>query len=102
MGCKVKVMFADTSDEMFRLMTQDKDGLYDGVSASGDASNRLIAAGAITTVDPKLFPDFKNVLPELQSPAHNTINRIHYNIPYMYEPNFLIYNPNIMKPTPTN
>src|SRR3989442_6696776 len=101
-GCKVKATFADTSDEMFRLMTQGGGGLYDGVSGSGDGSNRLIAAGAVAAVDPKLFPDFKDVLPELQSPAHNTVGGIHYGVPYMYGPNFLMYNPDVVKPAPTS
>jgi putative spermidine/putrescine transport system substrate-binding protein len=101
-GCTIKVEYANTSDEMFRLMTQGGGGLYDGVSASGDASNRLIAAGAVAAVDPKLFPDFKDVLPELQAPAHNTVNGVHYGVPYMYGPNFLMYNPDVVKPAPTS
>ena len=39
-GCKVNVKTAGTSDEMVSLMTQ---GGYDLVTASGDASLRLIA-----------------------------------------------------------
>ncbi len=40
-GCKVKVTLGNSSDEMVTLM---KTGKYDGVSASGDASLRLIQA----------------------------------------------------------
>ena len=39
-GCKVNVKIGNTSDEMVQLM---KTGAYDGVSASGDATLRLIA-----------------------------------------------------------
>ena len=42
-GCVVKSKIAATSDEMFQLMSTSE---YDGVSASGDASVRLIDAGA--------------------------------------------------------
>ena len=42
-GCQTSVKYADSSDEMFNLMTQQA-GSYDGVSASGDSSNRLIAS----------------------------------------------------------
>jgi putative spermidine/putrescine transport system substrate-binding protein len=101
-GCTIKVEYANTSDEMFRLMTQGGGTLYDGVSASGDASNRLIAAGAVAAVDPKLFPAFNDVLPELRAPAHNTVSGIHYGVPYMYGPNFLMYNPDVVKPAPTS
>ena len=68
-ACKVKSKVADTSDDMFTLMTQNH-GLYDGVSASGDATNRLIAAGDVAAIDvDKLFPDYADVMPSLQSPA---------------------------------
>ena len=42
-GCKVDVKYGNTSDDMVNLMRQGGGTLYDGVSASGDASNRLIA-----------------------------------------------------------
>ena len=40
-GCKVNVKIGNTSDEMVQLM---RTGQYDGVSASGDATLRLIYA----------------------------------------------------------
>ena len=47
-GCKVNVKTAGTSDEMVSLMTQ---GGYDLVTASGDASLRLIRGGTVQPVD---------------------------------------------------
>jgi len=78
-GCKVNAKTADTSDDMYNLMTQNH-GLYDGVSASGDASNRLIDAGEIAPINVNLIPDYVNISPFLQSPAHNTVNGVHYGI----------------------
>ena len=46
-GCKVDVKYGNTSDDMVNLMRQGGGTLYDGVSASGDASNRLIAGGDV-------------------------------------------------------
>src|SRR3978361_1810578 len=43
-GCKVNVKVGNTSDEMVTLM---KTGQYDGVSASGDATLRLIHGGGV-------------------------------------------------------
>src|SRR3984885_12570737 len=43
-GCKVNDKVAGTSDEMVDLM---KTGQYDGVSASGNATARLVAAGEV-------------------------------------------------------
>ena len=73
-GCKVDVKYGNTSDEMVNLMRQGGGTLYDGVSASGDASNRLIAGGDVAAIDTAMFPDYADVMPSLQSPAHNTVN----------------------------
>ncbi len=62
-GCKVTVKYADTSDEMVTLMRQGGGSVYDGVSASGDATNRLIAGGDVGAVDIRaLFPAFADVI----------------------------------------
>jgi putative spermidine/putrescine transport system substrate-binding protein len=100
-GCTINVKFADTSDEMVTLMRQTG-GQYDGVSASGDATNRLIAHGDVAEVNVNLIPDFANVIPSLQSPKHNTINGKHYGVPYMYGPNVLMYNTTVVNPAPTS
>ena len=47
-GCKVTTKVAGTSDEMVSLM---KTGQYDGVSASGDATLRLIEAKDVAPVN---------------------------------------------------
>jgi len=101
-GCKVNVKFADTSDEMVTLMRQGGGTQWDGVSASGDATNRLIAHGDVAEVNVNLVPDFKDVIQSLQSPRHNTINGKHYGVPYMYGPNVLMYNTQVVFPAPTS
>jgi putative spermidine/putrescine transport system substrate-binding protein len=101
-GCKINVKFADTSDEMVTLMRQGGGKLWDGVSASGDATNRLIAHGDVAEINVSLIPDFANVIQSLQSPRHNTINGHHYGVPYMYGPNVLMYNTDVVSPAPTS
>src|SRR3954447_8763537 len=59
-GCKVNVKVGNTSDEMVTLMCT---GNYDGVSASGDATLRLIAAGDVAPVNTNLVPNYKDVYP---------------------------------------
>ncbi|HZT10277.1 MAG TPA: spermidine/putrescine ABC transporter substrate-binding protein, partial [Actinomycetota bacterium] len=61
-GCKVTVKYADTSDEMVTLMRQGGGSVWDGVSASGNASNKLIAGGNVAAVSTSLFPEFPNVI----------------------------------------
>ena len=101
-GCKVNVTYGNTSDEMVNLMRQNDGADFDGVSASGDASNRLIAAGDVAPIDTSLFPDFADVMTTLQSPPHNTVDGVHYGVPYMWGPNFLMYNTDVVDPAPTS
>jgi putative spermidine/putrescine transport system substrate-binding protein len=102
-GCQVTVKYGNTSDEMVNLMRQSGGTAYDGVSASGDATNRLIAAGDVAGIDvTKLFPEYADVMPTLQSPAHNTVNGVHYGVPYMWGPNVLMYRTDLVKPAPTS
>ena len=73
------------------------------MSASGDASNRLIASGAVAPIEPSSIPAIKPTsCPTLQAPAHNTVDGVHYGVPYMYGPNFLMYNTDVVKPAPTS
>ena len=52
-GCKVSVKTANTSDEMVALMNE---GGFDLVTASGDASLRLVAGGRVQPVNIDLDP----------------------------------------------
>jgi putative spermidine/putrescine transport system substrate-binding protein len=106
-GCDVNVTYADTSDEMVTLMRQGGGSVYDGVSASGDASNRLIAGQDVGAVDPALFPEFENVIAPLNpdggtNTAHYIVDGNVYGTPYMYGPNFLMYNTEVVTPAPTS
>ena len=98
-GCKVTPKYGNTSDEMVTLM---RTGQYDAVSASGDASLRLILGGDLRPIDPKLIPDYKNFIPALKSPAHNTVGGKHYGISLQWGPNTLLYNTKKVKPAPTS
>ena len=98
-GCKVKAKFGGSSDEMVTLM---RTGQYDAVSASGDASLRLILGKDVKPIDPKLVPSFKDFIPELKSPPHNTLKGVHYGISLQWGPNVLLYNTKKVKPAPTS
>jgi putative spermidine/putrescine transport system substrate-binding protein len=91
-GCQVNAKYAGSSDEMVALMRQGGDSAYDLVSASGDASLRLIEGGDVAPVNVNLIPGWKDFIPQLQSPAHNTVNGVHYGISLQWGPNTLMYN----------
>ena len=101
-GCKVNSKFAGSSDEMVTLMRQGGGSQYDMVSASGDAALRLIYGKDVQPVNVKLIPDWKNFIPALKSPAHNTIKGVHYGISLQWGPNTLLYNTKLVKPAPTS
>lgn len=101
-GCKINVKYGDTSDEMVTLMRQGGGAVYDGVSASGDASNRLIAGGDVAEVNIDLFPGYADVMGSLQEPPHNTVDGKHYGVPYLWGPNVLMYNTDVVTETPTS
>ena len=96
-SCKVNVKTAATSDEMVTLMNQ---GGFDLVTASGDASLRLIAGKKVQPINVDLIPNWKVVDPRLQSAPWNTVDGVHYGTPYQWGPNVLAYNTNVFKEAP--
>jgi putative spermidine/putrescine transport system substrate-binding protein len=101
-GCNVHAKYAGSSDEMVTLMRQGGGSQYDMVSASGDASLRLIRGHNVQPVNVDLIPDYKNFIPQLKSPAHNTVDGKHYGISLQWGPNTLLYNTQKVTPAPTS
>jgi putative spermidine/putrescine transport system substrate-binding protein len=98
-GCKVNVKTAGTSDEMVSLMTQ---GGYDLVTASGDASLRLIRGGTVQAVDISKVPSYDTLDPRLKEAAWHFVDGKHYGVPYQWGPNVLMYNTSVFKTAPTS
>ena len=91
-GCQVNAKYAGSSDEMVTLMRQGGGSQYDMVSASGDASLRLIRGGNVKPVNVKLIPSWNDFIPQLKSPSHNTVDGNHYGISLQWGPNTLLWN----------
>src|SRR4051794_15500762 len=101
-GCKIQPKYAGTSDEMVTLMRSGGGGQYDMVSASGDASLRLVYGGDVAAVDTSRVPGFKQFFRGFQSAASNTVKGKHYGISLQWGPNTVLYNTNKVKPAPTS
>ena len=98
-GCKVNVKTAATSDEMVSLMAK---GGYDLVTASGDASLRLIGGGRVQPINTALIPNWKNLDPRLKDAPWYTVNQQTYGAPYQWGPNVLMYNTSTFPTAPTS
>ncbi|HSF93794.1 MAG TPA: ABC transporter substrate-binding protein [Thermohalobaculum sp.] len=96
-GCKVNVKTANTSDEMVALMNE---GGFDLVTASGDASLRLIAGKRVQPVNTALIPSWGSVDERLKDAPWHTVGGVHYGTPYMWGPNVLMYNTKVFPEAP--
>jgi putative spermidine/putrescine transport system substrate-binding protein len=90
----VNFKVGNTSDEMVTLM---RTGNYDGVSASGDATLRLVAGGDVDPVNVDLVPNYKDVFPALKDQPHNTVDGVHYGVPHGRGANLLMWNADEIK-----
>lgn len=95
--CKVNIKTAGTSDEMVALMNE---GGFDLVTASGDASLRLISGKRVQPINIGLIPSFKTVDERLQKAPWHTVGGVHYGVPYQWGANVLAYNTNVFKDPP--
>jgi putative spermidine/putrescine transport system substrate-binding protein len=98
-GCKVNVKIGNTSDEMVQLM---RSGQYDGVSASGDATLRLIYAGDVAPVNTSLVPNYETISPFLKDKPWNSVDGQMYGIPHGWGANLLMYNVDVVRDAPNS
>jgi putative spermidine/putrescine transport system substrate-binding protein len=98
-GCEVTVKTFGTSDEAVNLF---KTGEYDVVSASGDASLRLVAAGDVQPVNMDLVPNYANIYDFLKDKAWNTVDGENYGVPHGYGANLLMYSTDVFTEAPSS
>jgi putative spermidine/putrescine transport system substrate-binding protein len=98
-GCQVNVKVGNSSDEMVTLM---RTGEYDAVSASGDATLRLIAGGDVVPVNTDLIPNYADVYDGLKNQKHNSVDGQMYGVPHGRGANLLMWRTDVVKPAPTS
>ncbi len=96
-GCQVNVKTFGTSDEAVQLMSG---GGYDVVSASGDATLRLVAADKVQPVNTSLVPNYADIFPGLKDKPWNTVDGVEYGIPHGRGANILMYRTDKVSPAP--
>jgi putative spermidine/putrescine transport system substrate-binding protein len=98
-GCQVNNRIGATSDEMVTLM---KSGDYDVVSASGDASLRLIYGGDVAPVNTELLSNYADIFDGLKMRPWNSVNGVAYGLPHGRGANILMYRTDVVDPPPTS
>ena len=88
-GCSVNVKTGASSDEMVQLM---QSGEYDGVSASGDATQRLIAGNEVVPIDTAEYASYADIFEGLKLQPWNSVAGEAYGIPHGRGANLLVYN----------
>jgi putative spermidine/putrescine transport system substrate-binding protein len=96
-GCRVRVRIADSSDQMIALM---RTGDYDGVSASGDATLRLIEEGEVAPVNTDLIPNYADVFEGLKNRPHNSVDGQAYGVPHGRGANLLMWRTDVVTTPP--
>jgi putative spermidine/putrescine transport system substrate-binding protein len=96
-GCTVKTKDAGTGDDMISLI---QSGEYDGVSASGHTSVRLMAAGDVAPVNTDLLPNYANVSEGIKNKSYNSRDGQPYGAPHGRGPNLLVFRTDEVTPAP--
>jgi putative spermidine/putrescine transport system substrate-binding protein len=96
-GCQIKLREAGTSDEM---VDQMRTGQWDGVSASGNASLRLVAGNDVSPVNLDLIPNYATIYDDLKNQPYNTVDGVNYGVPHGRGANLLMWNTDAVKPNP--
>ena len=70
------------------------------MSASGDATLRLIAGGDVDPVNTDLIPNYADVFEGLKDQPHNTVDGVNYGVAHGRGANLLMFNKDVVKPAP--
>jgi putative spermidine/putrescine transport system substrate-binding protein len=98
-GCEVNATNMSDSNNGVSLI---QSGEYDGISASGDATARLIASGLVAPINTDIFENYDNVFADLKDLPHNTVDGVNYGVPHGRGPNLLAWNTEAFEEAPTS
>jgi len=92
-GCKVNTKDGATSDDMISLI---QTGAYDGVSASGNASVRLMTTGDVAPVNTDFIPNYADVQEGIKNKDYNSLDGQPYGVPHGRGPNYLMFRTDVV------
>jgi putative spermidine/putrescine transport system substrate-binding protein len=88
-GCQVNAQVQADSANGMQLI---RSGEFDGGAFSGNATDRLMAAGDVQPVNVDLLPNYANVFEGLKLQPHNSLEGVPYGVPHGRGPNLLVWN----------
>jgi putative spermidine/putrescine transport system substrate-binding protein len=100
-GCTVKPQIFGTSDEAYTLFSTNPEQ-FDVVSASGDASLRLVRGGFVQPVNLSLFKNYPDIFDALKNKPYNTVDGVPYGVPHGRGSNLLMWRTDQVTPAPTS
>jgi putative spermidine/putrescine transport system substrate-binding protein len=95
----VNLTIGNTSDQMVQLM---KTGRYDVVSASGDATLRLVYGGQVAPINTKLITTWPQIYSDLKDTEYNSVGGVSYGVPQGRGANLLLYSTKEFSAAPTS
>jgi putative spermidine/putrescine transport system substrate-binding protein len=99
-GCKVNPQIFGTSDEAYTLFSTNPEQ-FDVISASGDASLRLVRGGFVQPVNVDLFKSYPDIFDAIKDQPYNTVDGVHYGVPHGRGSNLLMWRTDQVQPAPT-
>jgi len=98
-GCIVTTQDMSDSNNGVQLI---QSGEYDGISASGDATTRLIASGLAAPINTDVFENYEAVFDSLKDLPHNTVDGVNYGVPHGRGANVLAWNTETITDAPSS
>jgi putative spermidine/putrescine transport system substrate-binding protein len=92
-GCTVNTKDGASSDDMISLL---QTGAYDGVSASGNASVRLMTTGEVAPINTDFVPNYADVQEGIKNQDYNSLEGQAYGVPHGRGPNYLMFRNDIV------
>jgi len=99
-GCKVNPQIFGTSDEAYTLFSTNPEQ-FDVISASGDASLRLVRGGFVQPVNVDLFKSYPDIFDAIKDQPYNTVDGVHYGVPHGRGSKLLMWRTDQVNPAPT-
>lgn len=100
-GVKINPTYFGSSDELLAKLKSGGGGTYDIISPSGDLAGLLVKSDMLEPIETKDYKNYGDINENLISDEVKKDGKI-YGVPYVWGPNYLIYDADVIKEAPTS